>query len=118
MAQMIDMAIMTIQVTSLYSQALVTEWKALSPITKTWDMLENHFVVTYSLCLILGTTTAGHAGYHSTTNIINNDNTFNNIEQMLNHKLSNQQVSNNAKYQSTQQMLPHSPNSLPHSSSK
>ena len=104
MAQMIDMAIMTLQVTGLYSRAL-TEWEAMPPAAKTWDILKNHFAAAYNLRLISGTTTAGQAGYHRAANAIDNDDTINNIEHTLNHELSNLQLANNANQQSTQQMF-------------
>jgi hypothetical protein len=83
MAQMMDMAIMTLQITGLYSQAL-TEWESKLPIDQTWDALKSHFATAYNLRLISGTTTAGHAGYHSASNVVENDDTLNNIEQTLN----------------------------------
>ena len=57
MAQMIDMAIMMLQVTpGLYSQALM-EWEAMPPTCKTWDILKNHFTAAYNLHLFSGKTT-------------------------------------------------------------
>jgi hypothetical protein len=87
MAQMMDMAIMTLQIAGLYSQAL-TEWESKPPIDRTWDALKSHFATAYNLRLISGTTTAGHAGYHSASIIVENDDTLTNIKQTLNHKLS------------------------------
>jgi hypothetical protein len=103
-AQMMDMAIMTLQITGLYSQAL-TEWESLPPNDCTWDALKSHFATVYNLHLISGTTTAGQAGYHSTSNVIKNDDALNNIEEMLNHELSNLHSANNANHQSTQQLF-------------
>ena len=104
LAQMMDMAIMTLQITGLYSQAL-TEWESKPPIDQTWDALKSHFATAYNLRLITGTTTAGHAGYHSASNAIENDDTLTNIEQTLNHELSNLHSANNANHQSTQQLV-------------
>lgn len=104
MEQMMDMAIMTLQITGLYSQAL-TEWESLPPNDRTWDTLKSHFATAYNLRLISGTTTAGHAGYHSASNVVENDDTLNNIEQTLNHELSNLHSANNANHQSTQQLF-------------
>ena len=104
MAQMMDMAIMTLQITGLYSQAL-TEWESKPPIDRTWDALKSHFATAYNLRLISGTTTAGHAGYHSASNVVENDDTLNNIEQTLNHELSNLHSASNANHQSTQQLF-------------
>ena len=72
MAQMMDMAIMTLQITGLYSQAL-TEWESKPPMDRTWDALKSHFATAYNLRLISGTTTAGHAGYHCASNVIETD---------------------------------------------
>ena len=104
MAQMMDMAMMTLQITGLYSVAL-TEWERTPPVDKTWDALKSHFATAYNLRLISGTTTAGHAGYHSASNIIETDDTLNNIEQTLNHELSNLHLANNANHQSTNQLF-------------
>jgi hypothetical protein len=101
MAQMMDMAIMTLQIAGLYSQAL-TEWERKPPIDRTWDALKSHIATVYNLRLISGTTTAGHAGYHSASNVVENDDNLNNIKQTLNHKLSNLHQANNANHQSTQ----------------
>lgn len=104
MAQMMDMAIMTLQITGLYSVAL-TEWERTPPIDKTWDALKSHFAAAYNLRLISGTTTAGHAGYHSASNVIETDDTLNNIEQTLNNELSSLHLANNANHQSTTQLF-------------
>ncbi len=73
MAHMINMAITTLQVTGLYSRAL-TEWEAMPPAAKSWDILKNHFATAYNLRLISSTTTAGQAGYHRVASAIDNDN--------------------------------------------
>ncbi len=44
--QMIIRAITSIQLTGLYSQALI-EWNALPDADKTWDRLKQHFTVAY-----------------------------------------------------------------------
>ena len=103
-AQMMDMAIMTLQITGLYSQAL-TEWESLPLKDRTWDALKSHFATMYNLHLISGTTTTGHVGYHSASNVIENDDALNNIEETLNHELSNLHSANNANHQSTQQLF-------------
>ena len=104
MAQMMDMAIMTLQITGLYSVAL-TEWERTPPADKTWDALKSHFATAYNLRLISGTTTAGHAGYHSAANIVERDDTLNNIEQTLNHELSSLHLANSANHHSTNQLI-------------
>ena len=100
--QMMDMAIMTLQITGLYQQAL-TEWERMLPAQHTWDNLKTRFADAYNTKLIAGTTTTGQHGFAS--NIVDIDDALNNIELSLNHKLSNLQVANNSNHQSMQQMM-------------
>ena len=97
-----DMAIMTLQITGLYQQAL-TEWERMLPAQRTWDNLKTHFADAYNTKLISGTSTTGQHGFASNT--IDTDDALNNIELSLNHELSNLQVANNANHQSMQQMM-------------
>ena len=96
------MAIMTLQITGLYQQAL-TEWERTLPAQCTWDNLKTHFAEAYNTKLIAGTSTTGQHGFAS--NIIDTDDALNNIELSLNHELSNLQVANHANHQSMQQMM-------------
>ena len=64
--QMMDMAIMTLQITGLYQQAL-TEWERMLPAQRTWDNLKTHFADTYNTKLISGTSTTGQHGFASNT---------------------------------------------------
>ncbi len=98
--QMMSRAIMSIQLTGLYSQALI-DWNAIAPATRTWDLLKSHFTTTYITGLTSGTGTTATNGYHGAANTIDNDDALNNIETTLNHELSNLQSANNAHHQST-----------------
>lgn len=98
--QMINRAIMSIQLTGLYPTALI-EWNAIAPATRTWDLLKSHFTTAYITRITSGTGTTATNGYHGAANAIDNDDALNNIETTLNHELTNLQVANNAHHQST-----------------
>ena len=98
--QMMNRAIMSIQLTGLYSQALI-EWNAIAPATRTWDGLKSHFTTAYITRITSGTGTTATTGYHGAANAVDNDDALNNIESTLNHELSNLQLANNAHHQST-----------------
>ena len=100
---MCDMAITSLQLTGLYSDAL-TEYERLPVAQQTWDDLKTHFTSAYNTKLIAGTQTAGQHGYAATT-ILESEEALNNIEQSLNHELTNLQVANHANHQSTQDMI-------------
>ena len=103
MPQMCDMAITSLQLTGLYSDAL-TEYERLPAAQQTWDDLKTHFTSAYNTKLIAGTQTTGQHGYAATT-ILGSEESLNNIEQSLNHELTNLQVANHANHQSTQDMI-------------
>ena len=46
MEQMITWAIMAVQLTGLYSQALI-EWNSMPDAARTWDALKMHFTTAY-----------------------------------------------------------------------
>lgn len=100
MEQMIIRAITSIQLTGLYSQALI-EWNQLPPANQTWDNLKSHFTAAYIAREQSGTGTTGNNGYHMAANAIAHDDTMANIETALTHELSNMHVANNAQHQST-----------------
>ena len=99
MEQMMTRAIMAIQLTGLYSQALI-EWNSMPAATRTWDALKTHFTTAYIVREQSGTGTTSINGYHSAANVITNDDALNNIESTLNQELSNLQLANNAHHQS------------------
>ena len=99
MEQMMTRAIMSIQLTGLYSQALV-EWQQVLPTAQTWDALKLHFTRAYIAREQSGTGSTAANGYHSAANIIANDDALNNIESTLSHELTNMHVANNAHHQS------------------
>jgi hypothetical protein len=49
MEQMMTRPIMTIQITGLYSQALI-EWNGMPTAVCTWDALKLHFTTVYIIC--------------------------------------------------------------------
>lgn len=102
MPQMCDMAITSLQLTGLYSDAL-TEYERMPAAQHTWDDLKIHFTSAYNTKLIAGTQTTGQHGYAATT--LESEEALNNIEQSLNHELTSLQVANHANHQSTQDMF-------------
>ena len=99
MEQMITRAIMAIQLTGVFSQAII-EWNGMAAATRTWDALKTHFTTAYIVREQSGTGTMATNGYHGAANAIANDDALTNIESTLNHELSNLQVANNAHHQS------------------
>ena len=97
--QMMTKAIMAIQLTGLYSQALI-EWHALPAASKTWDTLKAHFTTAYIVREQSGTGTTTTAGYHSLANVIERDDAFTNIESTISAELESLQLANNTQQQS------------------
>jgi hypothetical protein len=100
MEQMSARALTSIQLTGLYSQALI-EWNLLPAGNQTREPLKTHFTTAYIAREQSGTGTTGANGYHVAANAITNDDAHYNIETTLNHELSNLHVANNANHQST-----------------
>lgn len=100
MEQMMIRAITSIQLTGLYSQALI-EWNQIPTANQTWDRLKTHFTAAYIAREQSGTGTTGNNGYHIAANAIAHDDTMANLETTLAHELSNLHVANNAQHQST-----------------
>ena len=100
MEQMITRALTSIQLTGLYSQALI-EWNLLPTATQTWDQLKTHFTTAYIAREQSGTGTTGANGYNFAANAIANDDALQNIEATLNQELTNLHLANNANHQST-----------------
>ena len=98
MEQMMMQAIMAIQITGLYSEALIA-WNGTPEATHTWDTLKGHFTRAYIIREQSGTGTTGGNGYHAAANAITNDDALNNIKAALNHELTNLQSANNAHHQ-------------------
>lgn len=99
MEQMTTRAIMSIQLTGLYSQALI-EWQQMLPAAHTWDALKLHFTRAYIAREQSGTGSTAANGYHTAANTIANDDALNNIETTLTHELTNMHTANNAHHQS------------------
>ena len=98
MEQMMTRAIMAIQLTGLYSQALI-EWNGTPVATRTWDGLKTHFTIAYIVREQSGTGTTGNNGYHGASNLTADDDALNNIETTLNSELANLHTANNAHHQ-------------------
>jgi hypothetical protein len=104
MEQMMTRAIMAIQLTGLYSQALI-EWNGTVPATRTWDALKVHFTTAYIVREQSGTGSTGANGYHTAANSIAHDDAINNMESTLAHELTSMQTANNANHQSALAMI-------------
>ena len=63
---MVDKALVTIQLTSLYSTAILN-WNAIDEVNQTWPEFKAHSTKAYDLRIRSGTGTAGTMGYHSAT---------------------------------------------------
>ena len=66
--QMVDKALIDIQLTSLYSTAIL-EWNAIDEVNQTWPEFKAHFTEAYDPRIRLGAGTAGTMGYHGANNI-------------------------------------------------
>ena len=97
-------AIMAIQLTSLYSQALI-EWNGTDPATRTWDALKVHFTMAYIVREQSGTGSTEANGYHTAANSIAHDDAINNMESTLAQELTSMQTANNANHQSALAMI-------------
>ena len=104
MEQMMTRAIMAIQLTGLYSQALI-EWNSIIAAGKTWDALKVHFTTAYIVREQSGTGSTGANGYHTAANTIAQDDAINNIESTLSHELTQMHTANNANHQSALAMI-------------
>ena len=104
MEQMMTRAIMAIQLTGLYSQALI-EWNGTDPATRTWDALKVHFTMAYIVREQSGTGSTGANGYHTAANSIAHDDAINNMESTLAHELTSIHTANNTNHQSAMAMI-------------
>jgi hypothetical protein len=104
MEQMMTRAIMAIQITGLYSQALI-EWNSIGAAACTWDALKVHFTTAYIVREQSGTGSTGANGYHTAANTIAHDDAINNIESTLSHELTSMHTANNANHQSALAMI-------------
>ena len=104
MEQMMTRAIMAIQLTGLYSQAII-EWNGVGAEARTWDALKVHFTTAYIVREQSGTGTTGANGYHMAANTITHDDAINNIESTLSHELTTMHTANNANHQSALAMI-------------
>ena len=91
--QMIDKALIAIQLTGAYEIA-TQEWAGFAANAKTWHQLKAHSTEAYNIRLSSGLGTAGMAGYHGTANAMD-DNSLGSITQSI----SNTQIVNNANVQ-------------------
>ena len=72
MEQMMTRAIMSIQLTGLYSQSLI-EWQTIPAANHTWEALKLHFTKAYVAREQSGTGSTAANGYHVAANAITND---------------------------------------------
>ena len=99
MEQVIDKAIVAIQLTGLYETALL-EWSGFTEDNKTWQQLKLHFEEAYELRLASGQGTAGTHGYVNSATA-NEDDSIASIQESI----INFHMANNANYQSMQDIL-------------
>eukprot|EP00804_Cyclotella_cryptica_P000700 CCRYP_000984-RA/>CCRYP_000984-RA protein AED:0.37 eAED:0.21 QI:0/0/0/1/0/0/3/0/1009 len=99
MEQIIDKAIVAIQLTGLYETALL-EWSGFAEENKTWQQLKLHFEEAYELRLASGQGTAGTHGYVNSATANGGDSIASIQESIVNFHMAN-----NANYQSMQDIL-------------
>eukprot|EP00804_Cyclotella_cryptica_P023697 CCRYP_019320-RA/>CCRYP_019320-RA protein AED:0.37 eAED:0.35 QI:0/0/0/1/1/1/6/0/1607 len=92
--QMIDKALIAIQLTGLYERALL-EWQDFDEENKTWAQLKLHFKEAYEIRLASGQGTAGMHGYVHNLMVETDDDSITTIHESLNSI----QLANNANYQ-------------------
>ena len=71
--QMVDKALIAIQLTSLYSTEIL-EWNALEDVSQTWHEFKAHFTKTYGVRIRSGAGTSVTMGYHGANNTERLDN--------------------------------------------
>eukprot|EP00804_Cyclotella_cryptica_P014650 CCRYP_012669-RA/>CCRYP_012669-RA protein AED:0.66 eAED:0.28 QI:0/0/0/0.66/0/0.33/3/0/1062 len=98
--QMIDKALIAIQLTGLYERALL-EWQDFAEENKTWAQLKLHFEEAYEIRLASGQGTAGMHGYINNATVEMDDDSITTIHESL-HSI---QMANNANYQALQDNL-------------
>ena len=64
---MVDKALIAIQLTSLYSTAIL-EWNAIDEVNQTWPKFKAHFTKAYDIRIRLGAGSSGTMGYHGANN--------------------------------------------------
>ena len=64
----VDKALIAIQLTSLYSIAIL-EWNATDEVIQTWTEFKAHFTEAYDIRIFSGAGTAGTIGYHGAISI-------------------------------------------------
>ena len=97
--QLITRAIMGIQMSGLYPQALI-EWQQLPQHQQTWDTLKQHFTAAYVARIQSGTGTMANNGYHIAANVTTDD-ALSNFESTLSNELSAIQLAHNTTHTST-----------------
>eukprot|EP00804_Cyclotella_cryptica_P028204 CCRYP_011045-RA/>CCRYP_011045-RA protein AED:0.18 eAED:0.15 QI:0/0/0/1/1/1/2/0/1234 len=99
MEQIIDKAIVAIQLTGLYETALL-EWSGFVDANKMWQQLKLHFEEAYELRLASGQGTAATHGFVNSATA-NDDDSMASIQESI----ANFHMANNANYQSMQDIL-------------
>eukprot|EP00804_Cyclotella_cryptica_P019081 CCRYP_014487-RA/>CCRYP_014487-RA protein AED:0.29 eAED:0.21 QI:0/0/0/1/0.5/0.33/3/0/1151 len=98
--QMIDKALIAIQLTGLYERALL-EWQDFIEDNKTWAQLKLHFEEAYEIRLASSQGTSGMHGYVNNTTVEMDDDSITTIQDSL-HSI---QMANDANYQALQDNL-------------
>ena len=101
MKQMVDKAHITIQLTALYSPAIL-EWNAFDEMNQTSPEFKAHFIQVYDLRIHSGAGTDGAMGYHGAHNAAAvDDNSWSSINKGLMAQLQQVQLANNTTAQAT-----------------
>lgn len=98
--QLIDKAIIAIQGTGLYGQALL-EWAGFDPVNQTWSQLKLHFQEAYEFHLASGQGTSAAHGYVNNTETVDDDDSITTIHESLN----SMHMANNANYANLQEHI-------------
>lgn len=105
MEQLVTHAIMGIQLSRLYSQALI-DWQAKAPALHTWENLKIHFTAAYIARIQSGHSTTAANGFYIAANLIADD-AIMNIKAMLTSKLLLLQIAHKTTHQVTLEQLQH-----------
>ena len=93
--QMMDTALIAIQLTSLYS-TVILQWNAIYEVNQTWPKFKAQFTKAYDLWIRSGAGTAGTMGYHRADNTEGSeDDSWASIDEVLLAQLQQVQLANN-----------------------
>ena len=99
--QMVDKALIAIQLTPLYSTSIL-EWNEIDDVYQTWTEFKAHFTEAYDLRISSGAGNAGTMGYHGEKNTEGSeDASWASINEGLMAQLQQVQLANNTSAQAT-----------------